>query len=383
MTERKGDTAIYSRGRVYYIEGVGILFDWGKTVPPDGTADYAIGAVFQHIDGGAATCLYVNEGSLTSCDFNAASSAAAAALEVALALATTPGGASKVGVFDTTGYWTAATVEAILAELGELLFVNSGTAALSGPSPLIWSGAPLLDVMLDPTKGFHYFTDFLEFGGLSLAANGSDHGLTLVERTDGTLANDPAIPGGIMALSSVNNTADQGGTLQILGCQCEPKDGTTIRIEWRAMVSEDGGQCFMGLCDDAMTAPVDANDAIVANNLAGFYRDTGTGDADWTTGCADGASADELDDAATSVKTTYHKYGMVISGIGAVAGSTIKFYFDGVLVDTISDITDIPLLLMCPCFQMDGDGTDIVTMRIDWLRVLVSHATGLCREATA
>jgi len=53
------------------------------------------------------------------------------------------------------------------------------------------------------------------------------------------------------------------------------------------------------------------------------------------------------------------------------------------LVYTTTDITDIPLLLMCPCFQMDGDGTDQVTMRMDWLRVLVSHATGLCREATA
>ena len=139
----------------------------------------------------------------------------------------------------------------------------------------------------------------------------------------------------------------------------------------------------MGLAEDAASAIVDANDAIVVNNLAGFFRDAGTGDADWSAGCSDGASHDEDDDVATSVKTTYHKYGIVISGIGAVAGSTIKFYFDGALVYTVTDITDIPLLLMCPQFQMDGDGTDQVTMRIDWLRVLVSHATGLCREATA
>jgi len=329
------EAAIYSRGRTYYIAGVGILFDHGTTVPTDGLADYAPGCVFQHTDGSDEGCIYVNQGSLSSCSFKA------------------------------------------------LDKVNAGTAALSGPSPLIWSGAPVLDVILDPTKGFYYFTDFLEFGGLSLAANGSDGGLTLVERTDGTLANNPAIPGGVMVLSSVNNTADQGGSMQILGCQCEPLTGTTIRMEWRCMVSEDGGQCFMGLCDDSMTAPVSSSDAIVTNNLAGFYRDAGTGDADWTAGCADGASNDEDDDIATSVKTTYHKFGLVISGIGAVTGSTIKFYFDGVLVYTTTDTADIPLLLMCPQFQMDGDGTDIVTMSMDWLRVLVSHATGLCREATA
>lgn len=49
-TARKGDEAIFSRGRTYYVEGVGILFDWGETVPADGTADYAIGAIFQHVD---------------------------------------------------------------------------------------------------------------------------------------------------------------------------------------------------------------------------------------------------------------------------------------------------------------------------------------------
>jgi len=363
------EAAIYSRGRTYYVAGVGILFDHGTTVPTDGLADYAPGCVFQKTDGTADACFYINQGSLASCSFKA--------LDIGTILAT------NIPIVDTVGWFTATNAETVLAELGELLLANAGTAALSGPSPLIWNGAPVLDVMLDPTKGFYYFTDFLEFGGLSLAANGSDGGLTLVERADGTLANNPAIPGGILVLSSVNNTADQGGTLQVVGCQCEPKTGTTIRIEWRCMVSEDGGQCFMGLAEDAVAAMVSSSDEIVTNNLAGFYRDTGTGDADWTAGCADGASADEDDDIATSVKTVYNKYGIVIEGIGAITGSTIKYYYNGVLVYTTTDTADIPLLLMCPQFQMDGDGTDIVTMSIDWLRVLVSHATGLCREATA
>jgi len=376
----KREQAILSRGRVYYVAGVGILFDWGTTVPSDGTADYAMGALFQHIDGSAATALYINNGSLTSCEFRASTSTAAAALETALALATTPGGASKIGVYDSAGYWTATTLETILAEIGEFLKGNSGSAAGLGPSPLIWAGAPVLDVMLDPTLGFHYFTDFTEFGGMALAGNGNNGALTLVERTDGTLANVPTVPGGIVALSSVNNTADQGGSMQLLGLQCEPLTGTTIRMEWRVKVSEDGGQCFMGLCDDSIGAPVNSSDARVANDLAGFYRDTGTGDADWTAGCADGASADENDDVATSVKTAYNKYGIVISGIGAVGGSTVKYYFNGVLVHTTTDTADIPLLLMCPCFQADGDDTDIITMSFDWLKVLVSHATGACRE---
>jgi len=319
------------RGLEVYVPGIGVLDTCGVTVPTAGLEGYSAGCTFKKTNGSADASFYINQGSLTSCDFQA----------VQLSVATVAEGV--------------------------------------GPSPLIWSDAPVQDVILDPTKGFYTFEDFTDIGGLSLAATGSENGYTLTERTAGTLANAPTVPGGVIVLDSTATTADQGGTMQMAGFECAPLDGTTIRMEWRCKVSEDGGQCFMGLCDDSMTAPVSASDAIVANNLAGFYRDTGTGDADWTAGCADGASNDELDDAATSVKTTYHKYGIVISGIGAVAGSTVEYYFDGVLVHTTTDISDIPLLLMAPCFQMDGDGTDRVTMSMDWLRILVSHATGLCR----
>jgi len=48
----------------------GLLFASGATVPTDGTDGYQVGCLFQHTDGGAGTALYLNEGSVTSCDFN-------------------------------------------------------------------------------------------------------------------------------------------------------------------------------------------------------------------------------------------------------------------------------------------------------------------------
>lgn len=53
------------------IEPEGLLLASGTTVPTDGTAGYQTGCIFQHTDGGDGTALYVNEGSVTSCDFNA------------------------------------------------------------------------------------------------------------------------------------------------------------------------------------------------------------------------------------------------------------------------------------------------------------------------
>lgn len=53
------------------VEDKGLLMASGKTVPADGTAGYQTGCIFQHTDGGSGTALYVNEGTVTSCNFDA------------------------------------------------------------------------------------------------------------------------------------------------------------------------------------------------------------------------------------------------------------------------------------------------------------------------
>ena len=260
---------------------------------------------------------------------------------------------------------------------------NAGTATGRGPSPKIWADCPLLPILLDPTKGFVYFNDFLEAGGVSITANGSSNGITLTERTEGTIANDATVPGGILKIDSVNTTADQGATMQLLGVQCEPASGTTIWMEWRCKIDVGGGQCFMGLADDSSTAVVSSSDAIATDkDLVGFYRDAGTGDTDWTVGVCDGSSSEESDDQVSGAsESAYEKYGLVFEGIGAVAGSRVTFYHNGEPVHVISDEDDLPLLLMCPCFQVDGDGTDSPTLYVDWIRVAVYNANGGGRES--
>lgn len=49
----------------------GLLFQTGTTVPTDAAKGYGTGCLFLHTDGTAGAVLYVNEGSITSCDFNA------------------------------------------------------------------------------------------------------------------------------------------------------------------------------------------------------------------------------------------------------------------------------------------------------------------------
>jgi hypothetical protein len=52
-------------------EDSGLLFASGDTVPTDASSGYQTGCLFQHTDGGDGTSLYVNEGTVSSCDFNA------------------------------------------------------------------------------------------------------------------------------------------------------------------------------------------------------------------------------------------------------------------------------------------------------------------------
>lgn len=43
----------------------------GTSVPTDGTAGYLPGCMYIKTNGGVGTTLYVNEGTVASCDFNA------------------------------------------------------------------------------------------------------------------------------------------------------------------------------------------------------------------------------------------------------------------------------------------------------------------------
>ena len=364
----KGDVAIFSRGRVYYVAGVGILFDYGTTVPSDGEADYAPGAIFQKIDGTASTVLYVNEGTLASCDFNAATSAAAAALEAALALATTPGGASKIGVYDTTGYWTATTLETILAELGELLFRPSGTAAGLGPSPLIWDDCPILEMLVDPTVGFFYHEEYM--GPIDVTTG---DGYTITAVTSGGISgiSDPQ-GGGLLVDSQGNASADDGVNVQLLNCSVKPAAGTTIRFEARvAMVDTGDDQYFIGLAAPAMTAIIAAGILDDTVDKIGWFR-IAASTADRMSVVTERTSDEDVDaDKATVADNTYVKLGFVVDGL-----TTVKWYVNGVLAHTSSVTAQIANAILCLSYvaQVEQTSAD-AELSVSWARLAQTPRT--------
>lgn len=62
---------VHPRGALEFLQPAGIMRAAGTTVPTDGTAGYLPGCLFHQTDGAAGTVLYVNEGTVSACDFNA------------------------------------------------------------------------------------------------------------------------------------------------------------------------------------------------------------------------------------------------------------------------------------------------------------------------
>ena len=63
---------IFKRDREEYVPGLGVLFAHGETVPTDGDEGYASACMFQKQGGTTLdTVLYVNIGTVTSCNFDA------------------------------------------------------------------------------------------------------------------------------------------------------------------------------------------------------------------------------------------------------------------------------------------------------------------------
>lgn len=89
-------------------DNLNIVGAFGNTVPSDAATGFYTGCVFMHLDGGAATSLYVNEGTTASADFNALQVAGSAISTTAITFPTAgtvtipANTAAALGVTDAT-----------------------------------------------------------------------------------------------------------------------------------------------------------------------------------------------------------------------------------------------------------------------------------------
>jgi hypothetical protein len=386
----------------------GILKCMGLTVPTDGTLDYAPGCIFQHVDGeviasgtvksGTATTLvdriltstynrddeliglYVADtdkliygvisdyvqatGSITVSDWLNYSGVAVAATKI-------PVHKDNYHIFSAVSanvlYVNVGNniigckfERVLIAGIDEDTFIDNEDA----PSRVIWKDVDL-NALRNFSGGFLYENDFMGPVDVTTA-----DGWTQTVVTAGALTAEADVPGGVLFLdSTANATADDGIEAQLLNCSVLPAAGQKIYFEARVKMVDTGiDQYFIGLCGvlNAIMASGVIDDTV---GKVGFFRDSGTSPADdrLTTITARGNAEHEGADKVVIADDTYIKLGFVIDGL-----TSISFYADGVLVDTVpvAQTANIPNVGLSLSFvsKIEDAATDS-ELRIDWVRV--------------
>lgn len=136
-------------------ENVGLLSLDGDTVPTDGSSGYQPGCIFQKTDGSAGTVFYINEGTASSCDFNAVA-ALTAAQEASITnakalLSATPGvaTASKALILDSNGRVASGSfvIEDMVAGTG----ISTATNVICEHRVTKFGGIFKTEIMVDMT----------------------------------------------------------------------------------------------------------------------------------------------------------------------------------------------------------------------------------------
>lgn len=240
----------------------------------------------------------------------------------------------------------------------------SATEMQKGPSESIWGPCPLLEIMLDPGKGFYYFNDFM--GEIDITTT---DGWTLTTVTTGAIAGVATIEGGAIIFDSAGNTtADDGIEAQLTNCLVLPQAGVTIRYEARVQMKDTGDdQYYIGLAgiDTSLMAAGVVDDVV---DKCAWFRDSGASPADdrLTTIISRTSTENETADQAVIADDTWVKLGFVIDGL-----TSVKFYVNGELVTTDTTTASIPNAVMCLSFVSKVEQTSAdAELTVDWVRLV-------------
>lgn len=318
----------------------GVMDAYGTVVPVSGSAGFVTGCTFKQSTGGSGTSLYVNEGSVTSCNFVAA-------------VADVP--------------------------------VAYGSAAGRGPSPLLWDDCPVLDYELNPQLGSHFFDDL--HSGIDCAANKSVSAAAAL----GTTGNFAAFT--LTGASLTTKATDIGGVVDLTITTDEDADGRIAypkNIETAGMfkfvsgkkfwmearvkvdnVTDAKQNLFLGFMEEARMATGEliavAGGATADVDYVCFRQDEADGDA-WQThhNITSGGHTTVSATAGVITINTFTKLGMYCDGV------RVYFFIDGVqLADSVLlTATNFPVNEeMGFYFGIVAASADTIVSSIDWVRI--------------
>lgn len=236
---------------------------------------------------------------------------------------------------------------------------NMGSASGRGRSPLVWENVDFLRLMNDPEYGYLYHDDFTGQFDATTACP-----WTITQVTSGIIVPLYTVAGGVVAFDSNGNASEADGiNAQMKNFMVLPAAGDKVIFEARVSLTDVTHSWYVGLAGvktDLVTTTLD--DTV---DKAGFYRVKASTDNKVSTVTSRTNADDATADVATLADGTFVKLGLVIDGL-----TSIKFYVNGVLVETGTTAANIPNAVMCPTIVAKCVGTSAnAEVNVDWISV--------------
>ncbi len=238
-----------------------------------------------------------------------------------------------------------------------LIWRDTGLSPALGSS--VWESCPLLPIEADPIIGPRYFEDFL---AQTIGTN-TIGGWTFTSVTTGGTTLSTTLTGGVALLTAGAVTAGQGSTL--IMAQPSWTVGTTQQFWYESRMQITGlsttpkVQFFAGLAAAGSTALITSNAVDTTKDFIGFGGVSTTGVILSTTAASSSATTGT---GFTWATDTWHKLGIFATP------TSVKFYVDGVVVNTIT--TNIPAGALAPIYVMQANATVTPVLNIDYVRVV-------------
>lgn len=268
-----------------------------------------------------------------------------------------------------------------------------------GPSPQIWSGAPVLESIGNPGVGIYHHDDFVNCD--ALAGAGTDQSGVWVSNgayfafidgstgaTKGFVRGATNVFGGAVEiaaeitdnLAAVLTQSDNTGNAWLISdtSGSDHKMWFESRIKVSSIANSQAG-FFLGLTQEGLgstTGVITDAGAIADIDCLGFHRLEGDGDMlDIVYGKNGGTQTTVLADAVTLVADTFIKVGWIYDPL-ASSDKRIRFFYNGKEITTYVTSTNIASANF-------PDGEELVftaavkqasttahTLTIDWIRIL-------------
>ena len=232
----------------------------------------------------------------------------------------------------------------------------------------VWADCPLVAIACDPTVGYVFFEDFMNWKGAAIETTNMAGWTVTQGDSSGAVSISDTAQGGVLLIDSADTDTGDGVNLQYTEGTLPfiPVAGQDIWFECRLAVDEfDNCEFFAGL-SAVDTTIITGSDMTSANHI-GFECLTDDGVLLFG---AEKAGTEATPVASnTLAEDTYVRLGFHVNGV-----TDVTHYVNGVKIATSILTANIPIVGLTPSFVCQSGGAEDPIVHLDWVKCVQVRA---------